>query len=613
MRPANRIIGLALLVMAQFVCAQDQNQLSIGENTKLSAGGLLTFGYSGDYGNDVPSSHGLNGGIDGKLSGYYYSPNFLSFTATPYYNQSRANSSFQSLTGASGVDGTANLFTGSHFPGSVNYHYDRNSSGVFGLAGQPNFTTVGKGQGFGINWSALFPNLPTLSVGYSQGAGSGTIYGTDQETSSNTRILNVHSGYQVAGFLLNAYYTRDNLKSAFPQFLAGQSESVQDSSANTVGAGAQHSLPFHGSGYANYNRTSSNTNYSSGAGQSSYTSNYVDDIENAGATFHPTQKLSFDISENYTSNLSGYLAQTLSTTGVAAPGINLGTGAHSTTVGGGTSYQFTNYLSGSAQATHYNQYFFGQSFTGTFMSGTVSYSKRLLDMFSFSASVVDSSTGLGNNSVGFVGNVNFSHRFLGWNTSAVFSYAQNVQSILITYTTSSYNYSANVRRRLPHNLLWTTAFSGMHSGLTNLQGTSSHAEGYSTSLGTRTITVNANYGKSEGISLLGAGGLVPVAGTPGINEFILFNGSNYGGGFSVSPFSRLVFSGNFSRAISSTIGQSIPSHNNTEVYNAQLQYHVRRIGFQAGYTRFTQGISAVGTPATSSAYFAGITRWFDFF
>ena len=45
--------------------------------------------------------------------------------------------------------------------------------------------------------------------------------------------------------------------------------------------------------------------------------------------------------------------------------------------------------------------------------------------------------------MGFVGNVNFFHSIKGWQTSGVFSYAQNVQSLLVTYTTSYYNYSAN--------------------------------------------------------------------------------------------------------------------------------------------------------------------------
>jgi len=606
---------MAVLVVAQFAYSQNQNQapeLSIGENTKISAGGLFSFGYSGDYGNEIPSAHGLTWGLDGKLSGYYYNPNFLSFTATPYYNQSRANSTYQSLTGASGIDTTANFFTGSHFPGSVSYHYDRNSSGTFGLAGQPDFTTIGKGQGFSVNWSALLPNLPTLSVGYSQGSGSGTIYGTSEETSSSTKLFNVRSGYELAGFRLNAFYTHNSLNSQFPQFLAGQSESVQDSTAHDVGVGAQHSLPFSGQFYVNYNRAASESNYFAGSGQSTNSSNYTDDMENAGASFHPTQKLSLNVSENYTSNLNGYLVQNLTNSGAAIPGISLGSNAHSTTVGGGATYQFTNFLSASSQATYYDQHYFGQSFTGTFVSGTLNYGKRLFDMFTFSASVIDSSNGQGTNSVGFLGNVNFSHRFLGWQTTGVFSYAQNVQSILITYTTSSYNYGATARHRLPYRMQWLASFNGNHSGLTNLAGTSSHSEGYSTTLSMPRFTLNGNYTQSTGVSLLGAAGLVPVGATPGVFDFVTFGGTSYGGGFSVTPARRLVFAGSFSRAISNTIGQTY-SHNNMDIYNAQMQYHMRRIGLQAGYTRFDQGISAVGTPASTSSYFVGITRWFDFF
>jgi hypothetical protein len=74
----------------------------------------------------------------------------------------------------------------------------------------------------------------------------------------------------------------------------------------------------------------------------------------------------------------------------------------------------------------------------------------------------------------------------------------------------------------------------------------------------------------------------------------------------------LVIAGSFNRAISNTLGQTT-SHNNTEIFNAQMQYRLRRIGLQAGYTRFTQGISAVGAPANTTSYFVGISRWFDFF
>ncbi len=599
------------------VSAQNQPQnhapeLSIGDNTKLSAGGLVTFGYVGDYGDVVSSQHGLTFGVDGRVAGYYYNPNFISFTATPYYNQSRDNSSYQSLTGATGVSATVDLFRGSHFPGSVSYRYDRNSSGTFGLSGQPNFTTIGKGQGFGINWSALLPNLPTLTVGYSQGDGSGTIYGTSETTNSSTRLFNVRSGYEVAGFRLNAFYDRNSLNSKFPEFLAGQSESVQDSTGDDVGFGAQHALPLHGQFYTNYNRASSESHFFSDSGQSSNLSSYTDDIVNTGASFHPTRKLSLNVTENYTSNLNGYLSQSLASNGAAQPGLSLGSGAHSSTMGGGVTYQFTGNLSASSQATYYDQEYFGKNYTGAYLSGTVNYDKRLLDMFTFSGSVIDSSNGQGTNALGFMGNVNFFHNIKRFQVSGVFTYAQNVQSLLVTYTTSYYSYSANVHRRLPLGLQWTAAFNGTHSGLTNFQGSSSQSEGYSTSLGSRKFNLNGIYTQSTGISLLGAGGFIPITGTPGVSDFITFGGSSYGGGISVTPMRRLVIAGSFSRAISNTLGQTI-SHNNTEIFNGQMQYHFRRIGLQAGYTRFTQGISAVGAPANTTSYFVGISRWFDLF
>ena len=616
MRAAHYIVGLALLTAtlayAQNLPQNQTPQLSIGENTKLSAGTLVNFGYAGNYGDAIPGDHSLTFGFDGKVNGYYYNPNFLSFSATPYYNQSRNDSTYQSLTGASGIDTSANFFNGSHFPGSASFHYDRNSSGTFGLAGQPNFTTIGKSQGFGINWSALFPDRPTLSVGYSQGDGSGTVYGTSQETNSTTRLFNVRSGYQIAGFRLNAFYDRNSLNSKFPEFLSGEQEAVQHSTGNDVGFGAQHNLPFHGQSFVNFNRASAESHYFSQAGQSSNTSNYTDDIVNAGASFHPIQKLSLNVTENYTSNLNGYLSQNLTSSGAPVEGLSLGSGANSSTVGGGASYQFTNYLSASSQATHYQQTYFGKTYTGTYFSGTVNYGKRLLDMFTFSGSVIDSNNGRGTNALGFVGNVNYFHRIKGWQTSGVFSYAENVQSVLVTYTTSYYTYSANVRRRLPAGLQWTAAFTGTHSGLTNYHGTSSKSEGYSTSLGARRYTVTGNYTHATGISVLGAGGFVAVSATPGVSNFITFGGSSYGGGVSVTPVRRLIIAGSFSRAISNTQGQNI-SHNNMEIFNAQLQYHLRRIGLQAGYTRFTQGISAVGAPATSTSYYVGIQRWFDFF
>jgi hypothetical protein len=610
-RVAPGIVGLFLLMLIPLASAQ----LHVGEDLQMKAGGLFTAGYAGDFGDggQIQSNHGLDFGFDGNVSGSYYNPNFLSFNLVPYYNQSRADSNYQSLTGASGVTGTANLFAGSHFPGSVTYRDDYNSTGTFGLAGQPDFTTHGHGQGFGVGWSALFPGLPTLSASYSQGSGSGNVYGTDQETASDTKLFNLRSSYALEGFHLNGYFDNDTLHSVLPQFLAGEQESVSNSRGHDFGFGGNRSLPLNGSFYANYSRSEASTDF---LGQEGSTSNYTTSTETTGATFHPLQKLGLFVNQTYTDNLSGYLNQNLINSGTVQTPFNLGSGSKSLTMGGGATYQFTNYLSTQAQATYYDQYYFGKDYTGTYISGTVNYARKLLNMFSFSAGVVESANGQGSSAVGFIGNVNYFRRIKGWETSGSFSYAQNVQSFLITYTSSYYNYSGRVHRRFGHGLVWITSFSGSHSGLTNQPGSGNHSEGYSTSFSMRRFSLTGNYTQSSGQSILTSAGLVALPPTPGVplSNVILFGGSSYGGGFSATPLRRLTLSGTFSRALSNTLSNGTNSHNNTEIFNAQLQYHLRRIGLLSGYTRFTQGVSASGAPSgTANSYFIGVSRWFDFF
>ena len=101
------------------------------------------------------------------------------------------------------------------------------------------------------------------------------------------------------------------------------------------------------------------TDFLSDAGQVSDTSSYTDDIVSSGASFHPTGSVTLNVTENYTSNLNGYFAQNVAGNGTPDPGLSLGTGAHSSTLGGGATYQFTKYLSASSQATYYDQSYLG--------------------------------------------------------------------------------------------------------------------------------------------------------------------------------------------------------------------------------------------------------------
>lgn len=601
-------IGFLLFIAVPLGFAQVQ----VGDNLHLSGGGLVTFGYSGDYGNDIPSDHGLNFGLNGTTTGYYYNPNFVSFNVTPYYNESRSDSSYQSLTGGSGVAASANLFTGSHFPGSISYHDDHNSVGTFGLAGLPDFTTHGNDQGFGIGWSALLPGLPTLSANYAQGDGGSNVYGTNEQSNSSSKIFNLRSNYTIEGFRLNAFYDHTNFDSTFPSFLSGEPDSVENSTGHDEGIGANHSLPVHGTFYADFIRSTDSSDFAS---LSQNTVGYTTDNENSGASFHPTQKLTFFVNQGYVDNLSGYLSQNLINNGVAAPVVNLGSTSNSLTFGGGMGYQITNYLQSQAQATYYQQRYFGKDYSGAYISGTLSCAKKLFNMFSFSGGVVESTNGQGTNAVGFLGTVNYFRRYDGWDTSASFSYAQNVQSFLITYTTSYYNYTGRVRRRLAGNLRWSAGVTGSHSGLTNQPGSVDHSEGFFTSLGSSKFTLTGNFDQSSGNSVLGANGLVIVQPTPGLpsSNMIIFSGDSYGGGISATPLRRLTLSFTYNRALNTTLS-SYSSRNNTEIINSQLQYRLRRISLLAGYTQFSQGISAAGLPpATVNSFFVGVSRWFNLF
>ena len=63
-RFASGVVGLMLPGAIPIASAQMQ----VGDNLEMKAGGLLTSGYAGDYGDQIQSSHGLNFGVDGTLS-----------------------------------------------------------------------------------------------------------------------------------------------------------------------------------------------------------------------------------------------------------------------------------------------------------------------------------------------------------------------------------------------------------------------------------------------------------------------------------------------------------------------------------------------------------------
>jgi len=607
------IIGWALLLGSQGAFAQVQ----VGEDVTMRASGVLTGGYSANYGNQIPSSHTLDFGADAQITGDYYSPNFLNFSIDPYYNRSAANSASQSLTNSSGVDANANLFNGSHFPSFVNYHYTKDSTGINGLLGAPNFTTVGSSQGFGVGWSALIPDLPTFSVSYSQGSGSGNVFGTNEETASSTKILNLRSTYRYAGWNLNAYYTFLHVYSKYPEFISGvQGDNENASTGNSIGVGANHALPWNGNLTLSYNHFSYSGEYASSLLETNNNTSYSTNLETANFNFRPTQKLTLFANQSFASDINGFLYQSLLTNTGGIPLAQSNSQSFSNTLGGGASYAILPNLYGTAQVTYYDQAYLGKQYEGSYFTGTLAYAKRFLRTFTFSGTVIESSNKFANNSLGFIGNLNAYRDFGPWQLSGNFSYAQNVQTILVTYSTSFYNYGANLHRRFTHNRQWTVAVNGSRTGFTNQPDTLSHTEAFSTSLTVRRISFGANYAQANGQSLLTSTGIQPIPPTPGLppQGVIVYNGTSYGASLSLTPLPRLTITGSYTHARSDTLSNEINSLNRTEIYYSQLQYRLRRLNVLAGFTKFSQGISASGTPPGHEySYFIGVSRWLNFF
>ncbi len=122
--------GFLLITLAGFLflAFPAVAQIQVGDKLNMNMNGIVSVGYNDIWGNTIDSSHSLNVGGNGTLSGFYHDPNFLVLNLSPYYNQSSQNSTSRSLFNSSGFEFSSNIFGGSHFPG-----FDR----LFQVLGQP--------------------------------------------------------------------------------------------------------------------------------------------------------------------------------------------------------------------------------------------------------------------------------------------------------------------------------------------------------------------------------------------------------------------------------------------------------------------------------------------
>jgi len=591
-------------------------QVEVGDNILLNLGGDVNVGYEGSSSNVGGSSHGLNVGGDTTLSGSYFSPNFLTFSFSPYYNRSQANSSFQSISDSSGFSANASLFGGSHFPGSISFSKAYDSTGEFGIPATAGYVTHGDTRQIALNWNALVPDWPSLYASYILTSNSSSIYGTDSDTSSSTRNLSLRSQYVLKGFHLSGGFVYTDEDSSFPDLLTGSEQMISSNgSSNAYQLSASHSMPLQGSFSASYSRVDYQYNYMNGTGSGS------SDTIGGTLSMRPLSKLTVSLNSSYSDSLAGSLAQTIIATGGAAEPVNNLLDIKSLLVNGTAFYVIRPNFTVQAQVSHTEQYLLGQDYGATSFGGSINYnfSRPLLGVLTFSLGVVDNATEQGNNGAGIVAGVYFSRRFGRWETDASFNYAQNVQTLLAVYTTSAETYSGTVARKINGHFRWSAGFSGGHSGFTANAGTGNSSERVNTSISYRQYLLTGYWGTSSGTALLTGSGLVPVPTglPPGVlppSSELLFNARSYGMSASATAFRRMVLTGSYSRAYGNSVAPTITTANDTTIMNALVRYPFRKLYFTAGFLRFNQAVGTPGSlPSVVNSYYFGISRWFKLF
>ena len=466
------VIGAVLLALTLRASAQ----VTVGENLSMNLNGNISAGYTADYGNVLHSDHGLTFGGAGDLSGSYYNPDFVSFHLQPYYNQSRANSDYQSISDSSGVNATAAIFSGSHFPGSVSYSKSYNSEGNFAVPGLANYTSHGSGDVFSVGWGINVPDLPHLALGFQQGSNDYSIYGTDGKSNSKFDAFSATSSYLLSGFNLNAGYHHVNTQAEIPDFVTNQAPEKSDSSGDSFSLGVGHRLFWNGGLSAGASRSDTNAEFVGG--------NYNGTIDtlNAGLAFSPFSKFSFGSNAQYNDNLAGTLMNSLVTTGGVALENNFRQTSHALDVNNYATYRIPAiHVSVTGTFDHREQSIFGSDVGANSLTGSVSYSNSLLGgSLSATAGVTENMITIRNQTnLGLLSSVNYSRRFLGWNLSGGFNYSQAQQTLLITYTTSGYGYNGSLGRKLGRYSYFSGSASGSKSGLTNDAGSGTFSQSYS--------------------------------------------------------------------------------------------------------------------------------------
>jgi hypothetical protein len=611
--PRNQILIYAFSLLFWALPAAAQVEF---EGLHASMAGDVNTGYSGGFGNQGGSDHGLGIGGSGTLAGSYYNPNFLSFSAQPYYNWSQANSDGVSIFDTGGYSGNVSIFGGSHFPGSISFNQVWDSTGTFGIPGVTGLTTKDSSRGFSIGWSELVPGLPSLSVSYARGSASGSVLGSDAETKVTTNSFGIQSGYRLAGWTLGAAFSHV-ISDSNSTGLLGTAEVGTNSTSTGYGFNVGHSLPLHGGFGLGFTRTEYSDTFGGSTGAAS---NGTTDNAFANLNFL-LWRFPISATATYTDNLYGSFEDYLLANGGTAVQADLSPESRSLLVNVSTVYHLMPHVFVTAFLGHTEMYIGEQSFGGTQFGATVNFNlgKRFKGLTA-TLGINDNVSEYNNTGTALVANVNYYRNIGRWNFLATYNYNQFVQTMLPMYQISNMNYSAQIRRQFGEGLSVSVGGGGGRTAFPSVSGDTSQAESVSGGLSWRLCRcqVSGNYSQSTGTSVLTATGLVAVPGPVVSNNLVVYKAQSHGFSFSISPLRAMSISTSYNESTGNTLGlvssNALFSNNENALISGQLTYNYRKLNFSASVLQFQQGISSSGTlPSMVTSYYFTVSRWFKLF
>jgi len=613
----NRALQLGLLLALILLRGEAFAQVRVDGVNLQSLAGTAEAGYGGQVSPQQPGSHDLGVGGSVSTNGYYYSPNFLSFGISGFYDRAQSDADSTSVENSSGYTVNSRIFAGSAIPGSVSLSQDWGQNSSYGLLGLNGLDSTTNNKSFGVSW--IFKKLPiirNLSVGFSDTTTDVSILGLGANSTVNTKAYTIGtSGYRFAGFSLSLGYEHLLINSEGNLYGGTENGGTTATTSGSTSMNMYHVLtgrvlPWNrGQFTLSAYRTSSD---SISQGQSS--SNTTDELD-ASLTSR-VWRLPLSANLDYNDNVFGSVLQQYNAQGQTVPISESTPRTGSLLMNLSTSYTFPYSIFVTGFISRQEEYLQFGSVGATSLGANANYhfGKRL-EGLTVMFGMNDSASQQGNNGAGLIANATYIRRFGNWKTTSNISYNQNVQTMLALYTTSGMSSSSMIRREWENGLGLSMSGAYGRSLFVQQQGSSSSQASLNAGASWAKQSVSASWTESSGTVIISSQGLVQVT-TPGLvtNLTQPFSGRSYALGYGNHLVKRLSFNFGWSKSDSTSSGLGLLSNVSSEQYIGSLSGNFRKLTLVANATHVHQGASTLTSlPTTTTVFYFGVSRFFNFF